>query len=134
VNTLVSQLRVEGWTILYADFVDSRRSGAGSQGVLNSCFKRIFDQFPDIAAFRNHSLLLVEVNLSYKDRYLKKLQTFHSKKDELFRCIESGLGLDVKTLQLGFSFTRIPRVRLRDYRLWIYRPRRKAFEEINEVH
>jgi hypothetical protein len=134
VNALIEQLRSEGWDVLFADFVNSKRSGVGSQGALNFCLEKIFDQFPDIVAVRNNSLLIVEVDIAYKNTYMKKLKTFESKKDELFQCIKTKLGLNLRSLELGLSFVRTPSVQLGDFRLWVYNPRRKKFEELGRIH
>jgi hypothetical protein len=123
VNALASQLKREGWTILFSDFVNARRGGAGPQGALNYCFELIFDQFPDIVATKDTVMLIVEVNLAYKEIYATKLKTFQSKQIELFQCVKDKLGLDVKSLLLGLSFVRKPPIsviRTGDFRIWVY--------------
>lgn len=124
VNSFAAYLQTNGWQILYEDYVNGRRSGRGSQGVIHHCFKRIFDQFPDIVAIKHRNMLIVEVDLSYKHTYLKKLTNFKSKQDELLTCVNEGLHLDLAALEIGMVFQLKPNAsqskELRDIRIWQY--------------
>jgi hypothetical protein len=124
VNSFAEYLRANGWQILYEDYVDGRRSGKGSQGVVNHCFKGIFDQFPDIVAIKQRTMLVIEVDLSYKHSYVKKLTNFKSKQNELLSCIIEGMHLDLAALKVGMVFLLKPNVsqarELCGIHIWLY--------------
>ena len=133
VNILVTQLQEKNWEILYQNYVNARRSGGGSQGVIYHCFKIIFDQFPDIVAVKGGTLLLIQVDLTFKEKYVNKLKKFKLQQDKLFNCIRNKLGLNLTTLELGVAFERKPRVsmnKLSNLHIWIYNLRSKSFKKI----
>lgn len=133
VNAFKKQLQRENWNILYEDYVNSQRGGRGHQGAINYCFEMIFDKFPDIVAVREQTLLIAEVDASYKEQYVTKLRAFRSKQDELFQCIKNKIGLNLVNLELGLTFQRKPPIsesKLVDFHIWIYNPARKLFDVV----
>lgn len=122
VNALATYLRKKGWNTLYEDYVNARRGGPGPQGAINYCFETIFDKFPDIVAVKEHRMLIIEVNLKYKHRYVEKLRAFNSGKNKLLRCIEDKLDLDIQVLELGLSFLHKPPAKadLDGFHVWLY--------------
>jgi len=130
VNAFAAQIKRENWNVLFTDFVNARRSGASSQGAMNYCFESIFDRFPDVVAVKDAVMLVAEVDLSYKELYVKKLRTFQSRKEDIFQCARSMLDLDIKFLALGLAFLRKPPIsvaRADDFSIWLYDPKREEF-------
>jgi len=129
-NSLCDKLQKEGWNILYADYSDGRRGGEGNQGVLNKCFETLFDEFPDIVAQKDEELLIVEVDLRFKQNYEDKLRRFSKRKDELVQCIEQSLSLKTSQLKTGMAFEKKPTNPISDMMIWEYDNTKKQFEII----
>ena len=119
-------LKKNGWDVLFVDFPDGRRSGSGNQGKINDCFEQIFDEFPDVVCVKDSTLLLVEVDLGFKQNYADKLYRFGDKKIELFNCISKKIDQNIITLEFGFGFERKPKKDLDGY-LWTYDVMKEQF-------
>lgn len=134
-NSFVGFLREKQWQVLYEDYVDGPRSGKGAQGVLCSCFKVIFDQFPDLVAAKGDDMLIIEVDLAFKSQYVKKLKLFKSKETDLLRCVNSSLHLDINSVNLGMVFQRKPNPaqtkELQGLDVWLYNINSSKFFHLN---
>ena len=126
-NALSLMLKKNGWNVLFVDFPDGRRSGSGNQGKINECFEQIFDEFPDIVVTKNSTLLIVEVDLMFKQNYADKLYRFGDKKIELLDCISKKIEQKIITLEFGFGFEKKPKKNLNGY-LWTYNIIKNQFE------
>lgn len=124
VNSFAEYLREKEWRILYEDYVNGRRSGRGAQGAINYCFEAIFDQFPDIVAAKETRMLVVEVDIIYKHKYVEKLKSFGSKEHELLKCANKSLNLELTTVDIGMVFQSKPTAsqakELRGLHVWLY--------------
>ncbi len=104
INKIAELLKRFGYRILYKDLPGTSRSGFGERAKINLIFEHIFDKSPDIVAFKNGVLLVIEVDNNFSNEYKEKFDIYRNLSSTLISEIQNDLHLKINKLEFGFGY------------------------------
>lgn len=103
IRRIVEHLSNSNYSIIYTDYPQASRGGVGRKSVVHYVFETLYDRAPDIVAYKDKLLLLVEVNSKLENRYIEKFIEYKRKEVALLRELGERLNLPIVGVSFGFG-------------------------------
>lgn len=103
IRKIAEHLSENQWKILYTDYPQASRGGIGIKALVHTILETIYDRAPDILAYKNENLLLIEVNNKLEKRYIDKFLEFDRNSSALISELQEKLDMKIADIKYGFG-------------------------------
>ena len=103
IRKIAEHLSENEWIILYTDYPQGSRGGIGVKSLVHTIFETYYDRAPDILAYKNETLLLIEVNNKLEKKYIDKFCEYDRHSSALISELQEKLDLKIEDVKYGFG-------------------------------